>query len=266
MIHKDFIVKSKFSFDYLFSSYLDSCAIGFSVKKETPYSIFIIDNCSIAFHLVPLEHSLTPGQLRQLQEKYKEENYHLIHLWEDIWFHKNSQVKSRIRSLLGSNHRIYARNTQVVKISKPEAEHFLNENHLQGFVSSKYKLGLYYKEELMAVATFSALRKMNHTEGYQSVELIRFAVRTGYSIVGGFSKLLKYFIELKSPNDIMTYADMDWSDGAVYESLGFKCVGEMAPKGYDLIANGDRQINLIEPEDAAVFNTGSLKYILTYDK
>ena len=34
-------------------------------------------------------------------------------------------------------------------------------------------------------------------------------------------KVLKTFIKEVGPDDIMTYADLEWSEGGVYEQLGF---------------------------------------------
>ena len=42
-------------------------------------------------------------------------------------------------------------------------------------------------------------------------------------------KLLKYFIDKHSPDEIMSYADKDWSDGNVYRRLGFELHGETEP-------------------------------------
>ncbi|QIL42036.1 hypothetical protein G7074_23870 [Pedobacter sp. HDW13] len=212
-----------------------------------------------------LNNPFDPQNLIQLQEKYAIANLKLIHLWEDIWYLKPAQVLARLTSLLGQNKRVHGRKTKIHKIAKPEADTFLNENHLQGAVSSRYKIGLFEKDELVAVATFSALRKMNHTENYKSAELIRFAVKAGYSITGGLSKLISYFAALYQPNDLMTYADRDWSAGEAYLRLGFLQTAVVTPQYYGL--NGQLQRQLIKDAqigDAQIFNTGSLKFILKF--
>jgi hypothetical protein len=219
----------------------------------------------LIIHLVSLNNKFTPQHLIGLQEKYCQEGIKLIHLWEDLWQSKPDQVLARIKSLLGKNIRIHGRKTKVFKIAKPVADSFLIENHLQGSVSSRYKIGLFEKDELVAVATFSALRKMNHTENYKSAELIRFAVKAGYSITGGLSKLIAFFAEMHKPNDLMTYADRDWSAGAAYSKLGFIQTAVLEPQIYVLDENlsrllkKDHQISTGE-----VFNTGSLKFILKF--
>ncbi|CAH0148130.1 MULTISPECIES: hypothetical protein [unclassified Pedobacter] len=219
----------------------------------------------LIIHLVSLNNKFTPQHLIGLQEKYQQEGIKLIHLWEDLWQSKSDQVLARIKSLLGKNIRIHGRKTKVFKITKPVADSFLIENHLQGSVSSRYKIGLFEKEALVAVATFSALRKMNHTENYKSAELIRFAVKAGYSITGGLSKLIAFFAETYKPNDLMTYADRDWSAGEAYIKLGFKQTAILEPQTYVLDKNLNRQLkknNQVLAQE--VFNTGSLKFILKF--
>ena len=51
--------------------------------------------------------------------------------------------------------------------------------------------------------------------------LIRYCVKSGYTIVGGAEKLLKHFITTYSPKDIVSYSDNDYFAGGVYEKLGF---------------------------------------------
>lgn len=219
----------------------------------------------LIIHLVSLNNEFTPQHLIELQEKYCQAGIKLVHLWEDLWQSKPDQVLARLKSLLGKNTRIHGRKTKASKITKPVADSFLIENHLQGAVSSRYKIGLFEEETLVAVATFSALRKMNHTENYKSAELIRFAVKAGYSITGGLSKLITYFAETYKSNDLMTYADRDWSAGEAYIKLGFKQTAVLEPQFYVLDENLNRQLKkdnqLLAME---VFNTGSLKFILKF--
>ena len=241
-------------------------------NNEIECHFFLVDgfqlvqlNQQLIIHLVNLTNGFTAKELIELQENYHIKNIKLVHLWEDLWQSRPTQVLARINSLLGRNIRIHGRKTKVFKITKPVADVFLTQNHLQGPVSSRYKLGLFEMEELVAVATFSALRKMNHTENYQSAELIRFAVKAGYSITGGLSKLIAYFSETYKPNDLMTYADRDWSAGEAYSKLGFTQTSIIEPNTYRIDENLNRQLkkdNQVMGED--VFNTGSLKFILKF--
>ncbi|WP_293310581.1 hypothetical protein [Pedobacter sp. UBA5917] len=222
-------------------------------------------NKNLIVNLLDLNNPFKPADLISLQDKYNQKGVKLAHLWEDVWITRPDQVLARIKSLMGNNIRIHGRKTKATKITKPIADAFLEENHLQGPVSSRYKIGLFEKENLVAVATFSALRKMNHSENYKSAELIRFAVKAGFSITGGLSKLIAYFAETYKPNDVMTYADRDWSAGEAYLTLGFEQTAVLEPQVYILDENlkrvlkKDNQVSVQE-----VFNTGSLKFILRF--
>ena len=75
---------------------------------------------------------------------------------------------------------------------------------------------------LVAVAMFSAPRPMERgSKVVQSYEWVRYASIGNYRVVGGMGKLMSFFIGKLSPDEIMSYADKDWSDGDVYKKLGF---------------------------------------------
>ena len=63
-------------------------------------------------------------------------------------------------------------------------------------------------------------------------ELIRFCNKSGFSVIGGASKLFNYFIKnynTKSPKSIITYANRRFSNGKIYETLGFKFLRKTEP-------------------------------------
>ncbi|WP_293787198.1 hypothetical protein [uncultured Pedobacter sp.] len=238
--------------------------IGCFFFTEGRFQLLRIDH-HVILHLVCLKNNFIPQDLIDLQERYYRQGIRLIHLWEDLWLSKPDQVLSRIKSLLGRNTRIHGRKTKIAKITKPVADSFLAENHLQGAVTSRYKIGLFERDQLVALATFSALRKMNYTENYKSAELIRFAVKAGYSITGGLSKLISFFAATYQPTDLMTYADRDWSAGEAYIKLGFRQTAILEPRIYNLDENLNRRLKKDEQTFVQnVFNTGSLKYILQF--
>ena len=53
-------------------------------------------------------------------------------------------------------------------------------------------------------------------------ELIRFCNKCNYHIPGSAGKMLKYFENTYKPKSLLSYADRRWSQGKVYETLGFK--------------------------------------------
>jgi hypothetical protein len=118
-------------------------------------------------------------------------------------------------------------------------------------------------ELLMAVMTFSGSKKYYlEDEIVLSYEMIRFATFNGFNVVGGFSKLLRFFVKEKTPGNIMTYIDADWTDGDNFSKLGFELVEKTSPLYFALDENKNR-VKVRDIKDAEVTNSGSYKYILS---
>lgn len=135
----------------------------------------------------------------------------------DIW-------KSMISNHLGKNEKIYARKCEVIEVSSQEAKEFLNENHLQGNTIASYRYGLKYNNQLVALLTIVRSRFNKKYEW----EIARYANKKYNSVIGGFSKLLKYFRNNHS-GSIITYADKRYSQGKLYKSNGFNELKDSAP-------------------------------------
>ena len=83
---------------------------------------------------------------------------------------------------------------------------------------------------LVAVATFSNARKwLKGGREIRSYEWTRYASLPGLRVSGGMGKMLKAFINEVHPDDIMSYADLEWSEGTVYGKLGFTLEGRKDP-------------------------------------
>lgn len=147
-------------------------------------------------------------------------NIRLIQIFEHEWNEKRDIVKSRIKSLLRANEKIFARKTVVVELSVGEKNRFLEETHIQGRDNSSIYLGLKHEGALVACMTFGRPR---FAGGYD-YELIRYSSCLGLNVVGGAGKLLAFFRGRYS-GSIISYSDRRWSTGGLYEQLGFKKVG-----------------------------------------
>ena len=209
------------------------------------------DKLEIDIYLPELKIGFEFNGLYWHSEKFKEKNYHLdksnyfkekgiriIHIWEDDWSFKQDIVKSQIDNLLGKSQKIYARKCIVKEVSVKETRKFLDNNHIQGFVNSSFKIGLYHQDELVSIMTFDSFegRKKMEEGGYN---LSRFCNKLGYNVVGGASKLLSYFIKEYKAYRIVSYADKDWSVGNLYYTLGFENVGGNGPD-YKYIVDNKR--------------------------
>jgi len=145
----------------------------------------------------------------------KDKGIQLLHIFEHQWNNKSEIFKSVIANKLGFSDKIYARKCKIVELK--DCKEFLETNHLQGNCPSSIKLGLTYNGELVSVMTFG---KPRFNKSYE-YELIRFCNKLNTIVVGGASKLLKYFEKYYSPKSLVSYANLQWSDGGLYNQLGF---------------------------------------------
>ena len=185
----------------------------------------------------------------------REAGYPLI-ITEDRWRSQRQMMEARLLAHLEVFSQAYARNCEVRRIEKAEAQEFLNKNHSYGDAACKYRYGLFLKRHtghiaqemrslgyvqdgkkeapddngnilyekglLIAVATFSNARKwIKDGQEIRSYEWTRYASLPDLRVSGGMGKMLKAFIKEVRPDDIMSYADLEWSEGEVYERLGF---------------------------------------------
>lgn len=253
--------------------------------STNPFYIVALQQ-KVYVHLVPLTSQFTPQQLLSLQVAYQQQGVFLVHLWEDVWTTRRSQVLSRLHSFCGLNQSLHGRKTKIAILDVKDTRAFLDENHLQGYIKTKHNYGLFLDAELVAAACFAAPRPMKSKgANYKSAELVRFATKSGFTIVGGLGKLIKAFVEEVPVNDLMTYADRDWSLGKGYDKLGFASVGQTKPLFFYVdeksmqrqyehrlpkkISSAFAEQNVLNLDDfmsqqgfVKIFNTGNLKYLL----
>jgi len=189
-----------------------------------------VRNKNLIFHLSPIpfvgeklpDIKNLAGYFQEQSLEYASRGIHLIHLWQDYWVAKQDIVRSRIAALSGSSIRIMARQTKVRRIPKDVMSGFFSANHMQSFVDARYNYGLFFNDQLVAAASFSAGRKVKRNENtIRSFELLRYANLLHHCVTGGLGKLIARFIKEVNPDDIMTYADLDWASGKGYKTLNF---------------------------------------------
>jgi hypothetical protein len=225
----------------------------------------------------------------------RQKSLNTIVLWEDYWLSRKPIVISRLTAMQGFGVKIPARLTQVRRTDNAQTNAFLDKNHLNGPTSSKFRYGLYlprryYRilpddfqfdesadELLVAVATFSNARIFTQQNApFRSHELIRFASLLHTNVVGALDKLLHAFIREKQPDDIMTYADREWSEGASYIKLGFD-PRDVSPPAKVFLDTADfsrhtrmkhaslptESVDISPVEFLTVYNMGSIKFVRT---
>ena len=178
------------------------------------------------------------------------EEYPLI-ITEDRWNSQRSMTTARLLAHLEVHQQAFARNCVVRRIEKAQAQEVLDAHHSYGSAACRYRYGLFLMRQtghlagrfpvepgmtggesgmLVAVATFSNARKwVKGDKEIRSYEWTRYASLPGLRISGGMGKMLKTFIKEVQPDDIMSYADLEWSEGGVYSQLGFELEGQKEP-------------------------------------
>lgn len=186
----------------------------------------------------------------------------VVYLYEDRWWSAREMVQERILARLERFRSVFARKCRVLSgRGNPQmaevVREFLQKHHSYSSAKCRYRYALEYEGEIVAVATFSEGRPMvrridsplqnvpkEEQENdsiliFDSYEWIRYASLPGVRVVGGMGKLLSAFIEERytriepgTPLEVMTYSDTEWSNGDVYEKLGFKFAGERPPVEY----------------------------------
>ena len=241
---------------------------GFDCSIMTCNDLELISTCSLATKhnhtILPLSieagsieeaarlHENTEEAIRNITAQYSE--YPLI-ITEDRWHLQPEAMQKRILAHLEIFNPIYARNCEVRRIDKALAKEFLEASHSYGHAACKYCYGLFLKrhtghiaeqiesattsgsksaytapDTLVAVATFSNARKwVKGDKTIRSYEWTRYASLPNVRLSGGMGRMLKTFIKEVQPDDIMSYADLEWSAGDVYTQLGFTLEGHKAP-------------------------------------
>ena len=72
--------------------------------------------------------------------------------------------------------------------------------------------------------------------------------------------MLKTFIKDVQPDDIMSYADLEWSAGDVYRQLGFELEGQKAPVLFTIDTGTWRRA----PVKSGAGDAGALSSVETY--
>ncbi len=173
-------------------------------------------------------------------DAYKDKSYHtnktlffnnlgydIIHIFESEWLNKNDIIKSLIKNKVKLNKTVYVIKCQIKEVNSKEYKKFLIKNHIQGYLPSKYKIGLYYEGTLSSVIGLG-----NYRFEKNKSELLRYCTIKNYNIVGGFSKLLKYFLKNYNYTSIVTYCDIRFFNGKDYLKNNFKLIKKTNPSYY----------------------------------
>lgn len=208
----------------------DRTTIGIELDIVIPSHNIAIEFCGLYWHSEQLgKHR---GYHSNKQQLCKQQGIRLLTIFEDEWALKRDVVLSTLTQLLFDRSVvIYARKCTVVPVSTPTKKQFLNTHHIQGSGASSINIGLSHEGKLVAVMAFVC-------KSSGSYVLTRFA--TSVSVVGGFSKLLSHFQRNNRWENLVSFADLRWSEGGVYEKTKWTLDKTIPPDYCYSTGNGQR--------------------------
>ena len=161
-----------------------------------------------------------------------ENGIELIQVWEDQWNTQPEVIKDIVAARLGliRGEKIYARKCEIREVNTKDYREFCEKYHVQGYRSATVKLGLYYKNELVQIASFNKARQYSVAgKNNYEWEWVRGCLSSNNKVIGGTSKLLKHFIDIYKPNNILCFSDWNLFSGKGYEESGFQFEGFTGP-------------------------------------
>ena len=170
----------------------------------------------------------------------EEKGLQLFYIQESDWKTNRKQIwVSLINNKLGRSIKVGARKLKLYRVHenyRSIVNKFLDENHLQG-AGAQYGIAYMLLDNdniIHSIMTFGGIHNNTNPNYY---ELKRFCNRLGYNIMGAASRLLKAFENEFKPEYLLSYAKRDWSQGNLYEKIGFTFIGNTEPSMFYIKGN-----------------------------
>jgi hypothetical protein len=161
-----------------------------------------------------------------------DKNIYLVNIFEDDWKLQQDKIYNLLLSIFNKKPKgIPARKSHIQKITGKIARNFLNEYHLQGYVSGTHYGAFDVDNNLIGVMTFGTTRNSRF-------ELKRF-VTDNYTHSGLFSKLFKFAQRELNFTEVVSFSDNTCFTGNVYKINGFDFI-QVIPPDYRYLFNNKR--------------------------
>lgn len=186
-----------------------------------------IEYCGVFWHSDAHDRMTRTYHLDKLKQ-CQELGIRLLTIYEDEWVHRQDIVKAKLSNILGMQQsvRVHGRKCTVCPVE--DKADFFDAHHIQGDGPGSITYGLYNDGAPVAMMTFI-------NNGNNTFTLNRYATST--RVVGGFNKLLNHFKKHHEWVQIVSFADLRWSEGGVYEKCGFTLDKVLPPDYRYVIGN-----------------------------
>lgn len=183
---------------------------------------------------------------KEKRKTYLELGFRPFFFRSDEVLKKEGIVKSILMNALGLNSKIGARKCRTLMTS--DGAEFLKKNHLMGSGSGRCYCLLFNDE----IVSCMQVKKKND----DTVEISRFCTKNGISVIGGFSKLLKFAIKCEEPQTIITFIDQRYGDGSYLANFGFEKKTEFLSFSW---TNGDKSFHRMKFPGNSGYDAGLAK-------
>jgi very-short-patch-repair endonuclease len=147
---------------------------------------------------------------------YTSFDYHPLFFREDEVNNKFDIIKSIILNKIGRSIRVFARKCTIVEVSSEDSAKFFETNHLMG-KGRGTTYGLKIGDDLVSCMIIRRTRDKNW-------DVSRFCHKLGHQVIGGFSKLIKHFLQKNEVDTLTTFIDRRYGDGSYLTDLGFEFI------------------------------------------
>lgn len=186
--------------------YVDSIGVGFEYSGLFAHSTYFTDDIKTR-HFDKAHSCFNKG-------------IGLFAFYDDEWANKQDLIKAMVRWRLGKFNgiKVGARECDLIRLdNNNDFDWFFDRNHIDGHALASYGYGLFYQNKLICCASI-------RTNFANELEIARFATDYDYSVVGGFSKILRVL-----PRPLISYSNNRLSNGDVYKKNGFNLLQENQP-------------------------------------
>ena len=198
-------------------------------------------------------------------EQCKENNIHLLSIWDDLWLLKRDVCKSAINTLLGLNKIVEGYLCDVHPVYHLLMSSFVSENYMYNYKQSQYGLALFYENEPVAMITYNL--------SYIKIDIIHYVIKKGFDVKNAFKCLLDELHRIHSEiRTIEIEVDADFSDGTEQELAGMKYVSTSLDNwmwfrsGHRYPQDTFTEKQIEKYDLAKCYGSGLLKYRIEYPK